>query len=74
MGTYLISVQKKEIKKIVEIAARHHCPVVEVGTVTKDAEITIGDEVAVDSEKMQEMIRKFPYRKAHVRGTKNEKK
>jgi selenophosphate synthetase-related protein len=72
MGTYLISVQKKEIKKIVEIAARHHCPVVEVGSVTKDAEITIGDEVAVDSEKMQEMIRRFPYRKANVRGTKNE--
>ena len=66
MGTYLIGIPKREVKRIVEIAAKHRCPIVEVGTVTKDLQISIGDEILVDKEKMQELIKKFPYRKAKV--------
>jgi len=66
MGTYLIAVPRKEIKKIVEISARHKCPVVEMGKVEKELEISIGDEVVVDKKKMEELVRSFPYRKARI--------
>ncbi len=67
MGTYLLSVQKKETKKIVEIAAKHRCPVVEVGSATKELSMKIGDETVVEEAKLEELIRKFPYRKASSR-------
>lgn len=66
MGTYLVAVPKKEEGRIVEISAEHRCPVVEVGTIKDELEISIGEEVFVDKEKMEELIREFPYRKAKV--------
>lgn len=67
MGTYLLSVPRKEIRKVVEISAKHRCPIIEVGTTTEEKKITIGDKIVVDEEKMQELIREFPYRKARIR-------
>ena len=63
MGTYLISVSKKDVARIVEIAAKNKCPVVDIGVVKKDAEIRIGDDVVVDKEKMQKLIRSIPFKK-----------
>ncbi len=67
MGTYLLAVPETEISKIVEISAKHKCPVIEVGVVTEEKQITIGDKVFVDEEKMQELIRTFPFRAAKIR-------
>jgi len=64
MGTYLLAVPRKEVKRIVEISAKHKCPVVDMGKVEKELRISIGDEVVVDQKKMHELIRGFPYKKA----------
>ncbi len=64
MGNYLISVPRKEIKNIIEISAKHQCPVVEVGTVTDETEMLIGDEIVLGKEKMDEFIRNMPHRRS----------
>lgn len=66
MGTYLVSVPENEGEKIIEISAKHKCPAVEVGTVKDELEISIGGKIFVDKEKMRELIRQFPYRKANI--------
>lgn len=63
MGTYLLAVPRKETSKFVEMAAKHKCPLIEVGTVTRDISMKIGKRVVVTEKKMQEFIRKFPYKK-----------
>ncbi|MCX6694901.1 MAG: AIR synthase-related protein [Candidatus Altiarchaeota archaeon] len=62
MGTYLISVPKKDVQQVVEIAAKNKCPVVDVGTVTKEIEMKIGSDVVVDEEKMNKLIRSMPFK------------
>ena len=64
MGTYIISVPDSESKKVVEIAAKHHCPVVKFGKVKEKLNISVGDDVFVDEAKMEEMIKNFPFKKA----------
>jgi selenophosphate synthetase-related protein len=64
MGTYLISVPKAETKTIVQIATKNKCPVVEMGVVTEEPQVLIGEEVYVSKEKMLEMIKDFPFKKA----------
>ncbi|MEA3255883.1 MAG: AIR synthase related protein [Candidatus Altiarchaeota archaeon] len=66
MGTYLVSVPGTEGGRIVEISAKHKCPVIEVGTVKDELGISIGKEILVDKERMEELIRQFPYRKAKI--------
>ncbi|HEX55295.1 MAG: hypothetical protein DRO90_00680 [Candidatus Altiarchaeales archaeon] len=63
MGTYLLSVPENMVKRVLEISARHKCPVVEIGRITDELKISIGDEVFVDEKEMYELIRKFPYKK-----------
>ncbi|MBN2250949.1 MAG: hypothetical protein JW724_02590 [Candidatus Altiarchaeota archaeon] len=63
MGTYLLSVPETGTGKVVETAARHRCPVVEVGSVKEELDISVGGETYVSREKMEELIRSFPYRK-----------
>jgi len=64
MGTYLLSVPKKDVPRVVQIAAKNKCPVVDVGTVVKETLIRIGNEVVVDEGKMQKLIRSMPYKAA----------
>ncbi len=64
MGNYMIAVPGKEVRKIVEISARHKCPIVEIGRIEKDLTISIGDDVVVDQKRMRELIRNFPYRRS----------
>ena len=66
MGTYLVSVPKAEAKKVVEIATKNRCPVVEMGTVKAECEVLVGEEVYVTKEKMQELIANFPFKKPRV--------
>ncbi|ODS36321.1 MAG: hypothetical protein A7316_10110, partial [Candidatus Altiarchaeales archaeon WOR_SM1_86-2] len=61
MGVFLVSVPAPEVEKIVKIAAKHKCPVINFGIITKELEIKLGNEVVVDSKKMKEMIKNFPY-------------
>ncbi len=63
MGVFLVAVPEAEIEKILKIAAKHKCPVINFGIITEDVEIKIGDEVVVTSKKMNELIKNFPYRK-----------
>ncbi|MFH1721697.1 MAG: AIR synthase related protein [Candidatus Altiarchaeota archaeon] len=64
MGSYILSVPKREIPKIVDIAAKHRCPVVEMGNVKDELNIKLGGKVVVTKKKMNDLIRKTPYRKA----------
>ena len=73
MGTYLIAVPESDMEGVVEISARHKCPVVEVGIIRKDPEISIGSDVVVNKEKMLELIKNMPYRKAKNRSFEKEK-
>ncbi len=66
LGNYLIGIPKKEIKKTVEISAKHKCPIIEVGTIRNELGVSIGDETVVSKEEMQELIRKFPYTRAKL--------
>ncbi len=64
MGVFLVCVPKGEIEKIVKIAGKHKCPVINFGIITKKIEIKLGDEVVVTTRKMNELIKNFPFRKA----------
>jgi len=63
MGTYLISVPKREVDAVIKEAAKNKCPCVEVGTVMKGLYIKMGDETVVTTSKMKKLIRGMPYRK-----------
>jgi len=62
MGTYLLCVPKKETDTVVSTAAKHGCPCVEVGTVTKELKINVGAETWVTPAKMRKLVRGLPYR------------
>jgi selenophosphate synthetase-related protein len=64
MGTYLVSVPKRQVDKVVWTAARNKIPCVEVGQVMRGLYIKVGDEVVVTQAKMRKLIRGIPYRKA----------
>jgi len=64
MGNYLISVPEKDVKKIIEIAAKHKCPVSEIGKIIPETKIIIGNKTVVSKKEMQKLIREFPFRKA----------
>ncbi|MFH1402835.1 MAG: AIR synthase related protein [Candidatus Altiarchaeota archaeon] len=63
MGTFLISVPEVEVDRVVEIASKRKCPVVEVGEVLKDTHVVMGRKKLVNKKKMQELIRGIPYKK-----------
>ncbi len=64
MGNYLLAIPEKEVKKVIETAAKHKCPVVEIGTVTKETKISIGKQTVVTKKQLQKLIREFPFKKA----------
>ena len=64
MGTYMISVGKVDVEKVVAVAAKHKCPVVEVGVVEKEPQMKLGGKTVVSKAKMRELIRKTPFKKA----------
>ena len=64
MGVFLLSVPKKEAPKIIRIASQHNCPVVEFAAVTKKMEIEMGGETVVSRDRMLELVKNTPYRKA----------
>lgn len=64
MGNYLLSIPKNEVESVIKVAASHKCPVVEVGVVSSKLEVKLGGDVVVDGEKMRELIRNVPYRRA----------
>lgn len=63
MGTYMISVPKKEVDKVVEVCAENKCPCVEVGQVMKGLYMKIGDKTVVTEASMKKLIRGMPYRR-----------
>lgn len=63
MGTYMISVPKRVCDDVVSIAAKHKCPVVEVGVVTNEPKMVFGKKTVVSEKKMTSLIRNTPYRK-----------
>jgi len=66
MGTYLLAVPKKETDDVVAVAAKHSCPLVEVGTVTKDLSMSFGKRRMVSEKKMTELVRSMPYRRPRL--------
>ena len=66
MGTYLISSPEDQSDKIIETAAKHKCPISEVGEVTEKTDIRIGKTTLVTEKKLQNLIRTFPYKKPRI--------
>ncbi len=66
MGTYMISVPEGEVPKILRVATKHKCPVVEMGTVTEKFNISIGGRVVVTKAQMDKIVKNMPFRKAKV--------
>ena len=60
MGNYLIAVS--DVEEVLKVAAKHKCPVVEVGRVTDDLNMRMGDEIVVEEKQMMDLIKKLPYR------------
>ena len=66
MGTHLVSVPESETKKVIEIATRHRCPAVDMGSVKDELNVSIGGETYVEKETMEELIKNFPFKKPKV--------
>ncbi|MBD3262129.1 MAG: hypothetical protein GF334_10775 [Candidatus Altiarchaeales archaeon] len=66
MGTYMVSTPPEEVEKVVSVAAKNKCPVVEMGVVTKKQEIVLGGDTIVDEKKFFELIKDTPYRKPRL--------
>ncbi|RLI91176.1 MAG: hypothetical protein DRO65_01695, partial [Candidatus Altiarchaeales archaeon] len=60
LGNYLISTNEKYVDKILEIASKHRCPVLEIGEIIEKPEITLGKRIIIEEKKLREIIRKFP--------------
>ncbi len=63
MGNYLLAVPKREVERVIGVAAEHKCPVVELGTVSKEMNIQLGEKTVVSKKKMEDLVRKTPYKK-----------
>jgi|GEM_PF-552978 len=63
LGTYMISVDPKDIPKIASIAAKNGCPAVDMGEVTAKMDVVLGDDVLVNEKEMQKLIRESPFKK-----------
>jgi len=66
LGTYMISVSKNDKEKVISIAAKHSCPAIEMGQVTKKLSITLGDQELISEKKMQDLIRTNPFKKPNL--------
>lgn len=63
MGTYMISVPKKDVDTVVETAAAHNCPCIEVGQVMQGLYMKIGGKTVISEARMKKLIRGLPYKK-----------
>ncbi|MBA2860054.1 AIR synthase-related protein [Methanococcus maripaludis] len=62
LGTYLVSVPEDEVSNILEIAVKHRCPLTPFGRVTSEKVLKIGNNEYINNEKMNELIKNFPYK------------
>ncbi|AEF95599.1 AIR synthase related protein [Methanotorris igneus] len=62
LGTYIISVNKEDVKDVLDIALQNRCPAVTFGKIKKELGLTIGNKEYIDEEKMKELIKNFPYK------------
>ena len=62
----MISVSKKDKGKVISIAANHSCPAIEMGQVTGKLSVTLGDQELISEKRMQELIRKNPFKKPNL--------
>jgi len=66
MGNYLTCIDPEDMDKVIEIGSKNGCPVVPVGEVTAKKEVILGKKKIVNEKKMQELIRKTPFKKPYV--------
>jgi selenophosphate synthetase-related protein len=66
MGNYLLSVPENEMKRVIDIAARHKCPAVDMGKVNEEFTVSVGGEEYVDRKTMEELITDFPFKKPKI--------
>jgi len=63
MGNYMTCIDPKDADKVIEIASKYGCPVTPMGEVTEKKEIILGKKKLVTEKKMNELIRKTPFKK-----------
>ncbi len=66
MGNYMTCVDEKDIDQIIEIASKYGCPVTPMGEVTEKKEVILGKKKLVNEKKMNELIRKTPFKKPNI--------
>jgi selenophosphate synthetase-related protein len=66
LGTYLVSVSKKDEEKVLSIASRHNCSVVPIGEVTKGLSVSLGGEELISAKRMERLIRENPFKKPNL--------
>lgn len=62
MGTYLIAVDEKDVDKVLRVASKHKCPVVEVGVVAENPVVKLAGKTVVNKKRMRDLSKSLPYR------------
>ncbi len=62
LGTYIICMKQNDLNKALNIAVDNRCPLIPFGTIVNDEIFKIGNTEYINSEKMRELIREFPYK------------
>jgi len=63
IGSFLVSTKDKEI---LNIAVDNKCPIIEIGEVTDELNVKIGDEIIVNKGEILKLIDKFPFKKPKI--------
>ncbi len=62
LGTYLVCIDESDLNDTLNIAVDNRCPIIPFGRITHEKAFKIGDKEYIDSDKMNELIREFPYK------------
>ena len=62
LGTYLVCIDENDLNDALNIAIDSRCPIVPFGRITDEKTFKIGNKEYIDSEKMRELIKEFPYK------------
>ena len=63
MGTYMLAIDEKDAHKVVDIAAKHDCPVMRIGRTNDDLRMTLGKKVLVSKARMNQIMIASSYKK-----------
>ncbi len=63
LGTYIISLPEEEVNDVINIAVEMRCPLVQFGRVISNKVLKIGDKEYISENRLEELIKNFPYKR-----------